>query len=783
MHNKTGTLLMLLFIFMAILWPSSVKADNETGKRITLSGYVRDAQNGESLIGATIAVIELKTGTVTNLYGFYSLSLPPGTYTFVYSYVGYASDSRNLALKENTTFNIELKLESKQIDEIIVKSTRADDNVKRLEMSISKMEIKSIRKLPALMGEVDVLKAIQLMPGVQSTSEGSSNFSVRGGSYDQNLIMLDEATVYNASHLMGFFSVFNNDAIKDVKLYKGDIPAAAGGRLSSLLDVRMRDGDYKKLSGSGGIGTISSRLTLEGPIIKDKTSFIVSGRRTYLDIFTPLSSSEELKDNRLYFYDLNVKVNHGIDQNNRLFFSGYMGRDVFKNSFAAMDFGNRTFTARWNHLFSQKLFSNLSIVYTHYDYELGFASSESTKFTWKYNMTEAGLKYDYTWYLNPNNTIKFGVQSFFHLLDPGTVSSEGIYPTYSLPPNYALEHAIYLSNEQTLTDRLSVKYGIRYSLFQNIGEATIYNIDENYKAGDSIVYPKGDIFNWYDGLEPRAGLKYEFSDMSSVKLSYSRTKQYLQLASNSTAGTPLDLWFFSGPNVKPQVADQVAAGYFRNFFGDKLQASVELYYKDMRHTIDFRDHAYLYLNPKLEAELRFGKSKAYGAEFMLQFPEGKLNGWVCYTRSHAERTIEAINNGNPYLAPYDKPNNFDIVLNYELSKRVSLGGTWIYATGTPATFPTGRFIYGNLVLPVYSSRNAYRMPAYHRLDLSVTLKGKEKAKRLWQGEWNFSVYNAYARKNAWALKFVEDKDNPGTTYAEKIYLFSFVPSVTYNFKF
>lgn len=634
------------------------------------------------------------------------------------------------------------------------------------------------------MGEVDLIKAIQLLPGVQSASEGTSAFNVRGGSSDQNLILLDEATVYNASHLMGFFSVFNNDAIKDIKLYKGDIPASNGGRLASLLDVRMKDGNSKKFSGSGGIGTISSRLTLEGPIIKDRTSFVVSGRRTYADMFLPLASEEELRDNKLYFYDLNLKLNHKINDNNRVFVSGFLGRDVFKNDFAGMDFGNQTFTVRWNHLFSQKLFSNLTGVYSQYNYALTMQNTESSSVTWKYNMKDLGLKGDFTYYPVPQMTTRFGFEVVKHTLNPGRIESDiKNFQTFEVPENYSLENAVYISNEQDITPKLSIKYGLRYSWFYNIGEGTVYQINDEYEANDSIVYAKGNFFHNYGGFEPRFGIKYEFNPLTSVKASYSRTRQYMQMATNGTAGTPMDLWFTASPNVEPQIADQYALGLFRNFFNHKLQTSVEVYYKDLDNVIDFKDHANLYLNKKLEAELRFGTGRAYGAEFLVQFPDGRLNGWVSYTYSRTERKIEAINNGKRYLAPYDKPHNVNVVLNYELSKRVSVGAVWVYSSGAPATFPSGRMVYGNKIFPVYTERNTFRIGDYHRMDLSLTLKGKEKAKRLWQGEWNFSLYNVYSRKNTWVTQFVEDKDNPNMTKAQKVYLFPIIPAVTYNFKF
>ena len=778
-------LLFLLFLWISFGVTSGniITNEDKTTDHFTLSGYIKDTDNGEVLIGATIYVTNLKIGAVTNLYGFYSVTLTPGNYKIIFTYMGYKSVEKEISLQSNTVMNIDLTLDRKDIEEVVITADRPEMNVEKNEMSVSKLNMKTIRQIPALMGEVDLIKAIQLLPGVQSAAEGTSSFNVRGGSPDQNLILLDEATVYNASHLMGFFSVFNNDAMKEVTLYKGDIPASNGGRLSSFLDVRMKDGNNKKFHATGGIGTISSRLTLEGPIWKERTSFIASGRRTYMDIFTPLAKDEALKDNKLYFYDFNLKLNHKFSDNDRIYLSGYMGRDVFKNSFAGMAFGNQTVTARWNHLFSQKMFSNISLIYSYYDYDLSFDQTESASFQWMYDMTDVGVKGDFTFYLSPMYTIKYGVQSVYHLLNPGTVDSGETYPKYVLPSNYSLEHAAYIAMEHDITPKLAVKYGIRYSLFQNLGKGTVYNLNDAHEAIDSVVYPSGKIFNKYRGWEPRLGIKYELNKMTSIKASYSKTRQYMQMATNATAGTPLDLWFTASPNVQPQVSDQYAIGIFRNLLNNKLQTSIEVYYKNMDHVIDFKDHAQLLLNRKLESELRFGNGEAWGAEFLVQFPETRLNGWISYTYSHTERTISEINNGKAFIAPYDKPHNINIVLNFDISKRVSLGGTWVYSTGAPATFPTGRAVYGNKIIPIYTQRNTYRLPDYHRLDLALTLKSKNKPGKLWQGEWNFSIYNAYLRKNAWVIKFIEDKEQANTTRAEKVYLFSIVPSITYNFKF
>ncbi len=776
----------LLFFLLTAFTQAMPDTEDAGGKRFTISGNIKDKKTGEELIGATIYIKEIKTGTTTNVYGFYSVSLNPGKYSITYTYIGYAAVERYIELKENLVLDIELQTREQQLKEVIITGERPDENIRKSEMSVVRMDIKTINRIPALMGEVDIIKAIQMLPGVQSTAEGSSGFSVRGGGPDQNLILLDEAIVYNASHLLGFFSVFNNDAIKDVILYKGDIPASSGGRLSSLLDIRMKDGNQKTLSGAGGIGTISSRLTLEGPIKNDHTSFLVAGRRTYVDVFLPLAKNKEIRDNILYFYDFNAKINHRIDDRNRIFLSGYFGRDVFSNDFARMSLGNQTGTLRWNHLFSQKLFSNFTLIHSMYDYRLGTPEGNANSFTWTSKMQNQSGKADFTWYADPNNTIRFGAAMIVHTFDPGHAKgtgSESLFTEFSLPENYALEYGVYLSNEQRISEKLLVKYGVRFSAFQNIGPGTVYNYDEGYNVLDSVVYGKRKIFKTFNALEPRLGLNYILSNKTSVKASYSRTVQYIHLAQNSTAGTPLDLWFPSSPNVKPQKADQFAIGYFRNLNDNALETSAEVYYKSMHDVIDFKDNAELLLNPQLEGELRTGKGWSYGLELMVRKNTGKLNGWVSYTLSATRRKIAGINDGRSYRAPYEKPHNISIVLNYEFSERSILSANWVYATGAPVTFPTGRAVIGNVIVPIYSDRNAYRLPDYHRLDLSYTLKGKNKKNRKWQGEWNFSVYNAYGRKNAWAINFVEDQDNPNQTYAEKTYLFSIIPAITYNFKF
>ena len=778
----------LSYIFFISLLLSSgwLYGDDDEELRYSVSGHIRDTNTGEELIGASVLVKALNKGTVTNLYGFYSVSLPPGDYELVYSYVGYQPQQFTVQLNKNLTIDISLAEQISELGEVTVYAEGKKANITSVELSVNKLPIKTIKRIPALMGEVDVIKAIQLLPGVQATSEGASGFSVRGGNPDQNLILLDEATVYNASHLMGFFSVFNNDAVKDVRLYKGDIPAAFGGRLSSLLDVRMKDGNLKKFSGSGGVGTISSRLTLEGPVIKDKTSFLVSGRRTYADLFLPFSKDEMVRKSKLYFYDLNAKVNHKINNKNRIFFSGYLGRDIFRNQFAGMEFGNNTQTFRWNHLFSSRIFSNFAVIRSHYDYLLGAPEGEPNSFEWTSHMKDYNIKADINYYLTPEITLRFGTSTILHKFQPGSakgLGEESMLTEFSLPEMYALENGLYMSAEQTAVDWLKLKYGLRLSTFHNIGDALVYEFNDDFEMVDSTLYGKGEFYNSYQVLEPRMATTFILSPRSSIKASYSRTSQYVHLAQNSTAGTPLDVWFPSGPNTLPQISDQVAAGYFRNFFNDMLEASVEVYYKKIINAIDFKDHAMLLLNRYIEGELRYGRAESKGVELLVRKNTGRLTGWISYTHAKTTRTIPGINDGRPYLAPYDKPHDFAIVANYEITKRIWASANWIYSSGLPVTFPTGRFEYMGNIAPVYSDRNDYRMPDYHRLDMSVSLRSKEKAGRMWNYDLNLSVYNVYARKNAWAINFVQDETNPDVTYAEMTYLFPIIPALTFNFNF
>jgi outer membrane receptor for ferrienterochelin and colicin len=778
---KKVFLLLLLILFVIPALPQ---------EKYTLSGYVSD-EHGEMLTGVYILIPGTTLGTVTNNYGFYSLTLPKGNYLIRFSFVGYKLKELQIDLVNSQKYTLSLEPETSSIDAVTITAEKKDKNIKDATMSTVELPARIIKKIPNLMGEVDIIKSIQLLPGVQSSVEGSSGFYVRGGNSDQNLILLDGATVYNASHLFGFFSVFNGDAVKNIELFKGGIPAEYGGRMSSVLDVRMNEGNTQKIKGNAGIGMISSRLTLEGPIIKDKLSFIVSGRRTYADLMLPFAKDTMAKDSKVYFYDLNAKINYQVNQNNRIFLSGYFGRDI--NSFAnlyEMIYGNATGTMRWNHIYADKLFSNLTLIFSNFNYNMGTPNGV-LGYKWISNIIDYSIHNDYTYYISPTNTLKFGLQATYHTIKPGSIKSTGSNSFISevdYPDNHSIESAVFASNEQKIGSHLVIVYGLRFSMFQNIGRGIIYHYDSNHELLDSTVYESGHIFNTRTSFEPRLNIVYTVSDKSSVKFSYNRTVQYLQLASNSTASFPLDMWFMSNPNIKPQRADQIAAGYFRNFKENTIEASLEVFYKEIHNSIDFKDHAILMPQQYLDGELRTGKAHSYGAELLVRKQSGRFTGWVSYTYIRTYRQIPAINKGKAYPPPYDKPHNISLVFNYEISKRFDAGFNWIYSSPMPVTIPRSGYYYGNAWMPGSFERGGTRIQgtAYHRLDLSVNYYFKT-FKR--ESSLNLSIYNVYNRHNAFAVYFRDKNfsyDSPGGEKGievVKLYLFPIIPAITYNIKF
>lgn len=763
-------------------------------KKYTISGRIKDAANGEMLIGSTVWVSELKTGAAANAYGFYAVTIPEGKYTLVYNFIGYKSFTKTVDLNQDITLDVEISENIEQLKEVEISSEKEDVNVKSVEMSVNKLDMKTIQKIPALLGEVDLVRSIQLLPGVSTVGEGASGFNVRGGGIDQNLILLDEAPVYNSSHLFGFFSVFNPDAVKDVKLIKGGIPAEYGGRLSSILDVRMKDGNNKKYEVNGGIGAIFSRLSIEGPIKKDKSSFIVAARRSYVDVLAKPFLKGDLKDAIFNFYDLTAKVNYTINAKNRIFLSAYSGRDVFGAPGFKFNWGNTTTTFRWNHVFGEKLFLNTSLIYSNYDYLLSFGDKETDAFEWKSKIINYSIKPEFSYFLNTDNTIKFGLQSIYYDFKPGSAIgvSVGQKTDISLKSKYAQESAIYLSNEQKVGRLIVLQYGLRYSYYQYLGKGTAYTYRDTTpgirkELASSQQYDNLKSIKNYGNIEPRFSIKVETNETSSIKASYNRTAQYLHLISNTTASVPLDVWTPSSNNIKPQIADQIAVGYFKNFEKKQLiEVSAEVYYKAFQNQIDYIDNANLLLNEFLEADLLSGKGRAYGLELFVKKANGKINGWVSYTLGRTERQVSGINRDLWYPNRFDKLHNLNVVANYELSKRWSLSGNFVFATGTPATFPTNRIEIQGYVVPHNSEerRNNYRIPAYHRLDLSATLQCKQKEKRKWEGFWVFSVYNAYNRRNPFSVYFQQNKDNSQVTEAIRYSIIgSFVPAVSFNFKF
>lgn len=766
-------------------------------EKFTLSGYLKDAKNGEALIGATVFKKGTNIGASTNAYGFYSLTLPKGNDSIVFSYIGYKTIVKGIELNGNLTLNVELEEENNELAEVVVSAEKEDKNVKSMEMSVAQLDIKQIQKMPALFGEVDVIKSIQLLPGVTTVGEGASGFNVRGGNIDQNLVLLDEAPVYNSSHLFGFFSVFNPDAVKDVKLIKAGIPAQYGGRASSILDIRMKEGNNKKLEANGGIGTIFSRLSIEAPIIKDKASFIVAGRRSYIDVLAKpflAKQSADLKNAKFYFYDLTAKLNWRLNDKNTVFASGYLGRDVFGAGFT-FNWGNSTATVRWNHVFNSKLFMNLSTFYSNYDYELGFKDDGTgQKFSWKSNILNYSIKPDFIYYLNNRNTIRFGAQAIMFTFAPGkavVTTKDGNDINISLDNKYGMEYALYADNEQKLTEKLSVQYGLRWSFFNYMGDGTKFvyrdTIPNTSKPLDhEEKYGMWKTMKSYNLPEPRLSLNYTLNDVSSVKLSYNRNAQYLHIVSNTAASTPLDVYTPVTNNIKPLICDQVAAGYFRNFKDNMFETSAEVYYKYMQNQLDYVDNASLLLNKYLEGDLIQGLGRAYGLELYVKKKKGKFNGWVSYTLSKTERKVRGISNGDWFLSKYDRTHNVNTVLVYDLNKRFSFSANFVYMTGTPATFPNVKLEIQGYVIPYNTdgTRNNYRNTSYNRLDLGITYNFKSNERKRWKSTLVLSVYNVYNRRNAFSIYFRQNPDYPVNTEAVRYSVIgSIVPAITYNFKF
>ena len=768
--------LFLFFLFFRIIPLSS--------QNFTVNGTLTDSKSGEQLAGALVTVKELPgTGVAANGYGFYSLQLKPGTYTLVFSYIGYESHNETVILSDkNVSKNIALEQVGRDMRIVEIKGERPDENLTRVQMGVEKLSPREIKTIPVLFGEQDVLKTLQLLPGVKGAGEGNAGFYVRGGAADQNLILLDEAPVYNASHLLVFFSVFNSDAIKDVTLYKGAMPAEFGGRLASVLDVKMNDGNQKRFNALGGVGLISSRLTIEAPVVKDKSSFIVSGRRTYADMFLKLSNDDDLKKSQLYFYDLNAKFNYKVNDKNRIYVSGYFGRDNFGFSdIFKFSWGNATATARWNHLFSDKLFSNTSAIYSNYDYQISVTASED-EVNISSTIRDINLKQDYQYFIDNRHTLKFGWNSIYHTFLPGKIDAIGTFSNVVSNENrYAWENAVYVNDEWKVNSLLMLSYGLRLSEFSYLGPGTIYTYNQQGEIATERYAKKGELVKNYLNPEPRLSANYHLDEKQSFKGAYARTVQNLHLLSNTTSGNPTDIWVPSSNNVKPELCDQYSVGYFRNLKQNTYEFSAETYYKWMQNQIDYRNGAQLAFNQQVEGELVYGVGRAYGLELLLRKKTGKFTGWIGYTLSRTERKFDEINEGNYFAARQDRSHDISIVAMYSVTKKLSLSANWVYYTGNAITFPSGKYQIDGQTVNYYTERNGYRMPAYHRLDLGLTWY--RKSTDTYESNWNFSIYNAYARRNAYTISFRDSETNPGTTEAVKLSLFRMVPSITYNFHF
>ncbi|MBV7270246.1 TonB-dependent receptor [Winogradskyella luteola] len=785
-------------IFFIIIISSFLKISAQ--EKFTLSGTITDSQSNETLISVNIIIPELQTGTITNEYGFYSITLPEGTYKIQISYLGFKTVSETIVLNNDMVKNFKLSESAESLDEIVITENVEKLNIKKPQMSVNALSIKTIKNMPVVLGEVDVIKSITLLPGVTNAGEGSSGFNVRGGAADQNLILLDEATIFNSSHLFGFFSVFNPDAIKDIKLYKGGIPAKYGGRVSSVLDIYQKEGNSSQFHMNGGIGLISSRLLAEGPIKKDKGSFLLGGRSSYAHLFLPLFDL----DNVAYFYDLNTKLSYRLNDNNSIYLSGYFGRDVFEiqDSFENT-YGNTVVNFRWNHLFSDKLFSNLSLIYSDYYYGLKLNFVE---FDWESGIRNFNLKYDFKHYISNNFKLEYGLNSMYYKFNPGeinpTTESSGINP-FKLIDKYAFENAIYLDAEHKISNKLSVSYGARFSTFHRLGqdELNVYEDDNPlifneelgiYEKADPIgteTFNRSDVIESFANIEPRLAIAYQLNDESSIKASYNRMSQYLHLLSNTSSPTPLDVWTPSGKYIKPQLLDQIALGYFRTFKDNEYSLEIESFYKTIQNRIDYTDGADLIANNAIEQVILNGEARAYGMEVLFRKNEGKLKGWLAYTLSKSEQrtpgrtAVETgINNGEWYNTPFDKTHDISLTASYELNKKWSFSSNFLFQTGQPATFPNGQYEYNGIIVPSFEARNSSRLPAYHRLDLAVNYNPKPDSEKRFKGEWVFGIYNVYNRRNAANITFRENRMS-GTNEAVRLAIFGIVPSVSYNFKF
>lgn len=755
---------------------------SESGN-FTLSGSIKSQRTGETLIAATIKVAGSQKSTLTNEYGFYSLTLPKGSYYIEIKAVGYKKFGAQIDLVENKVQNIDLEEDVNVLETVNITASDTRRNIENPQMGMERLNISETRNIPVLLGERDVIKTLQLLPGVKNSGEGSGGFFVRGGSADQNMILLDEAPVYNASHLLGFFSTFNSDAIKNVTLYKSGMPAQYGGGLSSVLDVKMNDGNNQKFGVSGGVGLISARVNVEGPIQKDKSSFLISARRTYADMFLKLSSDSDTKNTNLYFYDINAKFNYQLGAKDRIFVSGYFGKDVLESKDVnGIRWGNSTATVRWNHIFSSKLFSNTSLIYSNYDYKIK-SDGKGNSLSLFSQIRDFNFKEDLQWYANDKNTINFGINAIYHTIKPGEVRAEGDngYVSQDLQNRFSLENAAYISNTWKANDVFSLTYGLRLSAFSILGKGDYYQINDKGTVTGTTSYKPGEIVKTYLNLEPRVSAAFQFNESAAIKASYVRNVQNLHLISSSNATSPTDRWVASTNIIKPEISDQFSVGYYKNLANNTVDLTVETYYKDLKNQIDYKNGADLFTNQPLETQLLFGIGRAYGVEFTVKKKVGRLTGWVGYTLSKSERKVDGVNDGDWYNTRQDRTHDISIVAVYQLSPKWTVSANWIFSTGSAVTFPIGKYKVLDQNYFYYPTRNRDRMPNYHRLDLGATRLLKQTKK--FSSELNFSLYNAYGRENAYIIQFKDKEGDPSKTEAIQTSLFRFVPSISYNFKF
>ncbi len=770
------------YLFILILLLASTIAFSQ--KRYTFNGKVCSEDNKEFLTGVSVSISELPhEGSFSGKDGKFSLSLPQGEYSFTFKLLGYNPKQIDIKLDKDIFQKIELNREIVALNEIEISAERTDGNVKNVQSGVEKLKIETINKIPVLLGEKDILKTIQLLPGVQTAGEGNIGFYVRGGSNDQNLILLDNAVVYNPSHLFGFFSTFNSDVVDNMTIYKGSMPAQYGGRLSSTLDVSMRDGDLKDYHMTGGIGLISSRLTFEGPIQKERSSFIVSARRTYADALAHAIGVEQIKDSKLYFYDLNAKLSYVLSNKDKLTFTAYYGKDKLGlNQVAMMDWGNTIASLKWNHIFDSKKASATTLSYTDYTYNVSV--DLTTGLNVASHIRDFNLNQEFSLYPNDKNAIKLGFNSIYHQVVPGELSSKDPSKLNVSPytHRYSWENTLYASNSMKVSDKLELSYGLRLSSFSVMGGGDYYNFDKDDQSiTDTIPTKNGQFFKTYWNIEPRLSVAYQLTDVSSLKAAYSRTAQHLHLLTTSNLSSPIDRWISNTNYIKPEIANQISVGYFRNFADDMFEFSAEVYYKDLKNQIDYKDGADVAAREIIETELLFGKGRAYGLELFLKKKFGRFNGWLGYTLSRTERKIDKINDGKWYVANQDRTHDISAVGIYELSKKWTLSATWVFATGNPTTFPSQKYIVDGHAIYYYEGRNNSRAPSYHRLDLGAVCLLKQ-TKRF-SSELSFGLYNTYARKNPYMFGFRQNETERARSESYMIYLFSVVPSISWNFKF